>query len=307
MKLVSIIIPCHNEQDNITNIYQELNKVLTNNGQISYEYIFVDDGSADQTVAEVKRIASDKRVKLVSFSRNFGKEQAMIAGLDYSTGDAAVIIDADLQMPVSYINQFILDWQGGFKLVLSVRSNRSNSLKAKLASKYYQVYNKMTDDKILKDALDFQLMDRTVIDEICKMREANRYFKGMTGYIGYNYKLIEVEMRDRTSGESDFGSFRSLFNYALKSFIITSTMPLKISIIGGMLTSLGAFIYMLVIIITTLTNGVEVPGYSSLTVIVLFGFGIMYILIGIVGLYIGNIYQETKQRPLYIVDQKLNL
>lgn len=307
MKLVSIIIPCHNEQDNIINSYQELNKVLTNNEQISYEYIFVDDGSTDQTVAEVKRIATDKRVKLVSFSRNFGKEQAMIAGLDYSTGDAAVIIDADLQMPVSYINQFILDWQAGFKLVLSVRSNRSNSLKAKLASKYYQVYNKMTDDKILKDALDFQLMDRTVIDEICKMREANRYFKGMTGYIGYNYKLVEVEMRDRTSGESDFGSFRSLFNYALKSFIITSTMPLKISIIGGMLTSLGAFIYMLVIIITTLTNGVEVPGYSSLTVIVLFGFGIMYILIGIVGLYIGNIYQETKQRPLYIVEQKLNL
>lgn len=305
MKLVSIIIPCHNEEGNIDKLFAEFNNILRKD--VNWEFIFVNDGSEDNTVAKVKGIAADKRVKLVDFSRNFGKEIAMIAGLDYATGDAAVIIDADLQMPVRYINDFIDEWNNGTKLVLSKKQGRTKGLKSKLSSKYYTVYNSMTNDKILKDALDFQLMDRQIIDDICKMRELRRYFKGITGYVGYKYSIIEIEIDKRNSGESDFASYKSLFRYAICSFVIGSTLPLKISIIGGTVISFGAFAYMIFTIVNTLTFGIEVPGYSSLMVVLLFGFGITYILIGILGLYIGNVYEEVKGRPLYIVDEVVNI
>lgn len=297
MKLVSVIIPCHNEEGNVDKLFAEFNNILRKD--VNWEFIFVNDGSMDNTVAKVKGIAADKRVKLVDFSRNFGKEIAMIAGLDYATGDAAVIIDADLQMPVRYINDFVDEWNNGTKLVLSKKQGRTKSLKSKLSSKYYTVYDSMTNDKILKDALDFQLMDRQIIDDICKMRELRRYFKGITGYVGYKYSIIEIEIDKRNSGESDYASYKSLFRYALRSFVIGSTLPLKISIIGGMVISFGAFAYMIFTIVNTLAFGIDVPGYSSLMVVLLFGFGITYILIGILGLYIGNIYEEVKGRPLY--------
>lgn len=305
MKLVSIVVPCHNEEGNIDKLYEEFNKVLRQD--VKWEFIFVNDGSKDETVSKIKHLSSDKRVKLINFSRNFGKEIAMIAGLDHTVGDAAVIIDADLQMPIHYINQFIDEWNKGTKLVLSKKQSRKKGIKSKLASKYYNVYNSMTDDKILKDALDFQLMDRQIIDEICKIREIRRFFKGITGYLGYEYTLIEIEIKDRHDGESDFSSYHSLFKYALNSFVIGSTLPLKLSIIGGIIISCIAFIYMLITIIKTIAFGTDVPGYSSLMVVLLFGFGITYILLGIAGLYIGNIYEQVRRRPLYIVDETINM
>ncbi|MDF9866679.1 glycosyltransferase involved in cell wall biosynthesis [Bacilli bacterium PM5-3] len=302
-KIVSIIAPCYNEEGNINDFYDELNKQLTPLAY-DFEFVFVNDGSKDQTLNILKTLArSDNRIKVVDFSKNFGKEAAILAGLDYASGEAAIIIDADLQMPVTKIKDLIELWQEGNKLVLTYKNERKKGLKSFLATKYYDVYNYLSDDKIIKNALDFQIMDREVIDVICSMRERSRFFKGITGFIGYNYKMIPIEINDRTSGESKFGGFKTLFNYAFRSFAIHSDIPLKIALKIGTVISMVGFIYMLYIFFKTLIKGVDVSGYASLIIVMLFMFGIVLLILGIMGYYIALIYNEVKQRPNYIVNE----
>ncbi|MDR3214890.1 MAG: glycosyltransferase family 2 protein [Bacilli bacterium] len=302
MKKVSIIVPCHNEEANINEFIKAINHELFEINVI-LEIIFINDGSQDQTINKIKALmTSDDRIKAIDFSRNFGKEAAVLAGMDYCQGDAAVVIDADLQIPIRYIKILIELWLEGNKLVLTYKSKRERGIKSSLASKYYDVYNAISDYKILNDALDFQIMDREVIDVICSMRERERFFKGLTGFIGYNYKIIPVDIEQRVAGSSDFSNINKLFNYAFKSIAIHSDIPLRISTRLGIIVSLVGFIYMLYIILSTFIKGVSAPGYASIIVIMLFMFGIVLLILGIIGYYLGLIYNEVKNRPNYIVN-----
>ncbi|WP_423364092.1 glycosyltransferase family 2 protein [Mycoplasma sp. P36-A1] len=303
MKMVSIIIPSYNEEGNIKKMYSELEDKL-DKSKVTFEYLFVNDGSKDKTVKIIEDLSKvDKKVKLVNFSRNFGKDSAMIAGLDFCLGDAAIVIDADLQMPVSSINELVFHWLNGEKLVLTYRSNRSGGIKSKLATKYYDLFNKMSKTKIHKDAMDFQIMDREIIDIITGMREKTRYFKGMTGYLGYSPRIIPVEIVDRNAGVSKFGNIERLFSYAFESFALYSNVPLLVSIKIGAFVSLASFLFLLYVVIKTIAFGVDVDGYASLISVMLFMFGIVIMLMGVMGYYIGLIYTEVKDRPLYIVDE----
>ncbi|MDR1781726.1 MAG: glycosyltransferase family 2 protein [Bacilli bacterium] len=302
MKKISIIVPCHNEEKNIFPFIEKINSDL-NNVKDELEIIFVNDGSVDKTIEVINKvIKNDSRVKALDFSRNFGKEAAILAGMDYCEGDAAIIIDADLQMPIHYINDLIKLWHDGNKLVLTYKTKRSEGFKSKLAAKYYDVYNKMSNDKILNDALDFQIMDREVIDVICSMRERVRFFKGLTGYVGYKYQIIPINIEERKEGTSDFSGLSRLFNYAFKSLAVHSNFPLILGLRAGFFVSVVALIYMIYIIIKTMIKGVAVPGYASIIVIMLFMFAFVLCILGILGYYIGLVYQECKDRPNYIID-----
>lgn len=300
MDKISIIIPSHNEEGNVELLVKELNNILSFDG-LEYEYLFVNDGSKDKTAEIVNELTkTEPRVRLIDFSRNFGKEAAMIAGLDNCIGDAAVIIDADLQMPVHYINDLVKYWQHGEKLVLTYRDNRETGLKSQMASKYYDFFNNLSKTQIVKDALDFQIMDREIIDIICNMREKNRFFKGMTGYLGFSPRIIPVTMEERHAGKSSFGSFKRLFSYAFESFAIYSNEPLFAAIKLGITISILSFIYLIYIVVRTLVFGVEVGGYASLMSVMLFMFGVVISFLGVLGYYVGLIYTEVKNRPIYI-------
>lgn len=307
MELISLIIPCHNEEGNIVKLMDSFTKTLVDLS-VNFEYIFVNDGSNDRTIDIIDQLASEQdNIKIIDFSRNFGKEAAILAGLDYCVGDAAIIIDADLQMPVKYIIDFIEQWRKGNKLVLSFKQNRSKGFKSYLASKYYDVFNRISETQILKDALDFQLMDREVIDVICSMRERSRFFKGITGFIGYDYQVIPVEIENRVSGNSDFSGLSGLFSYAFKSFAIHSDVPLKIAIKVGAIIASISFIYLFYILFDTLKNGNPTDGYASTITIMLFMFSIIILFLGIIGYYLGLVYNELKQRPNYIIKNSKNI
>ena len=305
MKTISIIIPCHNEEENIEKLYKEL-EIVRNNLTYDLEYIFINDGSKDETTKEIKDISCDKRVKMIDFSKNFGKEAAIMAGLDASVKDAAIVIDADLQMPVKYIYDLIEEWENGFKLVLTYKESRRKGLKSFLARKYYTVYNNITNGDILPDALDFQLMDREVIDTICSFREKNRFFKGLTGLIGYDFTAIPIVIEKRTAGESDFSNYKQLFSYAISSLVPHSTVPLVISTYIGFFTAIFGLLFMLYTIITTYIGGTAGSGYATVISLILLFFGLILIILGVIGYYIGMIYEEVKNRPIYIVKQTIN-
>lgn len=305
MKLISMIIPCYNEEDNIDTLMVELAKELPHD-LYNFEYLMINDGSNDKTFDKLKTYQDNKQVKIINFSRNFGKETAMLAGLDYASGDATIIIDADLQMPLSYVSEMLLYWQEGYKLVLSHKEVRKQSLKGKMASKYYDVYNKISKHKINKDALDFQLMDREVVKVLTSIRERNRFLKGLTGYLGFKNISIPVQIEDRTQGVSKFSGFSTLSSYALDSFIIHSSYPLKLMLKIGLLISSLSFIYMIYIIVNSLVTGISASGYASLMSIMLFMFGVVILFLGIIGYYIGFMYEEIKQRPNYIVEDAIN-
>lgn len=304
-KLISLVIPVYNEEGNIKRLITSLNQQLPLD-VYEFEYILVNDGSKDNSLQILKKYQNDSHVKIINFSRNFGKEAAILAGLDHTSGDASIIIDADLEMPISYIDEMLMFWQEGYKLVFTYRSNRKTNFKSNMASKYYDVFNKMSDHDIIKDALDFQLMDKSVVKTITSMRERNRFLKGITGFIGYNYKAISVEIVDRESGKSSFGNFSTLFSYTLNSFVIHSNVPLKISIIIGTILSFFSFIFPIFNIVSALSGDNTGNGYASLMSVILFMFVIVLLFLGIVGYYIGFFYEEVKRRP-NLVDEKINI
>lgn len=307
MKSINLIIPCFNEEANILPLYREM-KTKLNFSYYDFTFLFIDDGSIDKTSLIISQIAvRDEKVQLIKLSRNFGKEAAIMAGLTYSKSDASIIIDADLQMPLSSIETLLRTWATGHKIVTTYRNNRSKTIKSNFATMFYKVYNWLSKNDIQKDALDFQLLDKQVREEIVKCKEYNRFFKGLSSYVGFSPINLPINMEKRVNGKSNFHGFIKLFNYGWKSIAINSTFLLKLSTFIGFLISFIGFINIFWIIYSKYVFDNAVSGWSSLMSVLIFFSGITLIVLGIIGYYIGLIYEEVKQRPIFIIDTTENI
>ncbi len=305
-KIISLIIPCYNEEESINICYNEVNKVTKKMQKQSFEIIFIDDGSKDKTLSILKELSSkDKRVKYLSFSRNFGKEAGMYAGLKYSKGDYVAIMDVDLQDPPEKLIEMyeIINNENYDCVALYTKSHKGYGfLRKKLTDIWYKLIDKISDFKQMPGARDYRLMSRQMVDAIVSMPEYNRYIKGIFGYVGYNTKWLSYEAPDRVAGTSKY-SIRKLISYALEGIIFFSTKPLIISAYVGLLFCLISFIFIIVIIIRTLIYGNPVSGWPSMVCIILFLSGIQLLFLGIIGLYLSKVYTEVKRRPNYIVKE----
>lgn len=304
MKL-SIIIPCYNEESSIKLFINELNNVLTYLTDFTIEIIFVDDGSFDNTLSIIEEQSiSDERIKYISFSRNFGKESAILAGLNYSTGDYVCIIDADLQHPPNQILNYIKAMEEGYDIAASRRINRKGEKKVYswFAGKFYKVINKIANIEIQEGAQDYRMMKRNVVKAILNMPESNRFSKGIFSWVGFKTKWFECENIPRFAGTTKWSFYKSL-GYAIDGIISFSTVPLRISFIVGSLFSILGFIYAAYIIIITLVLGSDWPGFPTITSLILILGGIILLSLGVIGEYISKIYTEVKKRPMYIIDK----
>jgi glycosyltransferase involved in cell wall biosynthesis len=305
MPLLSIVIPMYNEEAVIEQCFNTLKPILDAVDQ-DWEIICVDDGSRDDSVKIVRRLAdADARIKLLEFSRNFGKEAALTAGLDATTGDAVIPLDADLQDPPELIPQMVEKWREGWKVVLAVRAQRSGDSAAKriTAGWFYNIMSRISSVSIPRNAGDFRLMDRQVVEAVKQLPERTRFMKGILAWVGFETTQVTYDRPERSAGETKF-AFRSLWKLALDGIFSFTTLPLKIWTYLGAVISLLAFAYAIVLIVRTMLFGTDVPGYASLMVMILFMGGIQLISLGVIGEYVGRIFRETKQRPLYIVKQK---
>ena len=306
MDKISIVVPCFNEEESIEIFYKETVKVLKTIKNTNYEFIFVNDGSKDKTLKIFKQLhKKDENVKYVSFSRNFGKEAAMLAGFDKASGDYVTTMDVDLQDPP----ELLLEMYTALKeeeydcVATRSKSRKSYSALRKFFTKsFYKIINKMSDVEIVDGARDFRLMKRKMVDAIVSMREVNRFSKGLFGYAGFRTKWIEYEDRDRIAGSSKW-SFTKLFKYALEGIVAFSTKPLIYSMFIGLLFCFLAFLFVVIIIVRTLLFSDPVSGWPSLACIVLFVSGIQLFCTGIIGMYLSKIYLEAKNRPIYIVSE----
>lgn len=304
MKKISILIPAYNEQEVLEPLYQRLGKLANDNKSYDFEFLFVNDGSRDKTLSIIKEFAEkDDRVSYVNLSRNFGKEIAMIAGLDHVTGEATVIIDADLQDPPELIPKMIQYWEEGYQDVYAKRNSRQGESWLKKASSklYYRMLQKATSIPIQQDTGDFRLLDRVCVDALIQIRESQRYTKGMFSWIGYKKKEITYNRDPRAAGQTKW-NYPKLINFAIDGFTSFTTAPLRISSIMGFIISAVAFIYIIVVIVQTLAFGAQTAGYPSLMAVVLFLGGVQLLSLGVIGEYIGRIFNETKNRPLYFVE-----
>lgn len=307
MKKISIVVPCYNEEKNINNFYEEMIKTLEKvKENYSYEIIFVNDGSNDQTEIEVKKIRkTDKNVILISFSRNFGKEAAIYAGLNNATGDLVALIDADLQHPPITILEMIKGINEGYDVVATKRKNRKGEpiIKSAFSKMFYKMMRMFIP--IEKNVQDFRLMKKEVVDAILSLKEYNRFSKGIFTWVGFNIKYIEIENIERKSGKTKW-SFKKLFSYAIEGITSFTTAPLKVSTLMGFCISIIAIISTIVIILQTLIYGKDVPGYASIITAILFMGGVQLISIGILSEYISKMYLEIKKRPKYIIKKEDN-
>ena len=303
MKKISILIPCYNEEKSLPLLYPELLKLMDSQPNYEWELMFVNDGSVDGTLQELKRLrASDPRVNYVDLSRNFGKETAMLAGFDYVTGDCMVIIDADLQDPPSLIPEMLGYWEQGYEDVYARRQSRGREswLRKRLSLLFYKLLQSSSRFDVLQNVGDFRLLDRRCINALKRMRESERYTKGMFSWIGFKKKEVVFDRGDRVDGSSSW-NFRQLFSLAIDGITSFSNVPLRISTIVGFIVSMLAFVYMLYVFIKALIWGDPVQGYPSMVILLLFLGGIQLLSLGIIGEYIGRIYNETKNRPEYLV------
>lgn len=302
-KLISVIIPCYNEQEVIGIFYNEINNVSKILEKYRFEFIFVDDGSKDNTLNICKKLSiKDNRIKYISFSRNFGKEAAIFAGLEKSKGDMVCIMDADLQDPPALLPEMIIAIEEeGYDSVATRRVTRKGEppIRSFFARLFYKIMNKISKTEIVDGARDYRLMTRQFVDSLLELREYNRFSKGLFGWIGYNTKWLEYENIERAAGETKW-SFWKLLLYSIEGIIAFSTIPLSISVVRGLLFCLVAFIAIIIIIVKTLIFGDPVSGWPSTACIILFVGGIQLFCIGIVGQYLSKTYLEIKSRPIYI-------
>lgn len=306
MKTISVIIPCHNEQGNITQLHDALKSMADNNKGYEWELLFIDDGSSDNTLAAIKSIAQgDERIRYVSLSRNFGKESAMLAGLDCASGDCAIIMDADLQHPPSVIPDMIRMWEEGFDDVYGEREDRGKEsfMRRKLSLLYYKILEKTARIDVLPNVGDFRLLDRKCIESMRIMRETQRYTKGLFCWIGFRKGKVSFRQQGRNSGKSSFSYFK-LFNLAIEGITSYTTAPLRISTVFGLITSLAAFAYMIFVLIKTILIGEPVQGFPTIIIIILFLGGIQLLSLGIIGEYLSRVFIETKHRPNYLIKEK---
>ena len=305
MKKVTILIPCYNEEQSLPLLYQELSSLIDSHQAYDWEILFVNDGSKDNTIHLIKQLShQDHRIAYVDLSRNFGKEAAMLAGFDYATGDCMVIMDADLQHPPHLIPAMLKYWEEGYDDVYAKRTTRGKEswLRKNLSLLYYKLLQKTTRVEILQNVGDFRLLDRKCIDTLKQLRESERYTKGMFCWIGFNKKVIEFEQGDRVAGQTSW-NYLSLFNLAIEGITSFTIAPLRLSTMIGIIVSLIAFIYMCVIIAKTLIWGEDVQGFPTLMVVILFLGGVQLLSLGIIGEYLGRIFHETKNRPVYVVKE----
>ena len=305
--MISVIIPCFNEQESIPYFYDEITKVSNQMNEYDFEYIFIDDGSKDKTIDKLIELSQkDTRVKYISFSRNFGKESAIFAGLENSKGDYVVIMDADLQDPPALLPEMMnLIKNEEYDSVATRRVSRKGEplIRSFFARMFYKIINRISDTDIVDGARDFRLMTRQMVDAILDMKEYNRLSKGIFGWVGFNTKWLEYENVERVAGETKW-SFWKLFKYSLEAITAFSILPLQIASVLGVLLSIIAFIMVVFIVIRALIFGDPVSGWPSLmSVIVMIG-GIQLLTIGILGNYLAKTYLETKKRPIYIVKNK---
>lgn len=305
IKKASVLVPCYNEESSLPELLEALSTLMQQNQQYSWEIILVDDGSKDGTLEIIKKQNSlDVRFGFISFSRNFGKEAAILAGLDYAKGDCAIIIDADLQHPPSVIPVMLKEWENGYEDIYAKRTDRGKEpwLRRKMTMLYYHLLQNMSNIDILPNVGDFRLLDRKCIDAIKQLRETQRYTKGMYCWIGFKKKEILFEQGDRQKGSSSFNFWR-LLKLSIEGITSYTTSPLRISTILGLFASLLSFGYMLYIIFKTIFYGEPVSGFPTIMAVMLFLGGAQLLSLGIIGEYLGRIFHETKKRPVYLVSE----
>lgn len=304
MKQISILIPAYNEQEVIQPLYERLTKLADSQTEYRFEFLFVNDGSRDNTLELVKKFTeTDSRISYVNLSRNFGKEIAMIAGLDHARGDAVVIIDADLQDPPELIPKMISYWEDGYDDVYAKRASRKGEtwLKRKTSDWFYEILQRSTDVPIQSNTGDFRLLDRRCVEALKQFRESERYTKGMFSWIGYKKKEILYNRDPRIAGQTKW-NYLKLVNLAIDGITSFTTAPLRIASILGFIVSLVAFFYIVFLVTRTLLHGTDLAGYPSTMAVILFLGGVQLLSLGIIGEYIGKIFNESKNRPLYFVE-----
>lgn len=305
-QLITILIPCYNEEQSIPLLYNSLNQVVEQLPDYSFEYLFVNDGSTDKTLSLIKQLRTeDKRVCYVDLSRNFGKENAMLAGFDYARGDAMVIMDADLQHPPYLIKEMLEIWNNGeIQDVYAKRKERGKEswLRKQFSLLFYKILDHSTRFNILQNVGDFRLLDRQAIEVLKQLRETERYTKGMYCWIGFNKKDIEFVQEERAAGESKWNFF-SLLNLAIEGITSFTTSPLRFATYVGLLTAFGTMCYALYYFIKTLLYGDPVAGFPTLIIVILFLGGIQLIALGIIGEYLGRVFKEVKKRPVYLAKE----
>ena len=302
MKKVTILIPCYNEEASLPALYEALLELMSAQTAYAWEVLMVNDGSLDHTIDIIRNLREkDSRICYVDLSRNFGKENAMLAGFDYATGDCMVIMDADLQHPPHVIPEMLKYWEEGFEDVYAKRITRGKEswLRKRLSLFYYHMLQRTTRVEILENVGDFRLLDRKCIDALKQLRETERYTKGMYCWVGFRKKEVLFEQGDRLAGQSSFG-FMSLMSLAMEGITSFTTAPLRIATILGLIVSVVAFSFMVYVLVTTLIWGDPVQGYPTLITVILFLGGVQLLSLGIIGEYLGRIFHETKGRPVYI-------
>lgn len=300
--LISIVVPCHNEAGSVVRLHAAVTEVMEASGQ-EHELLFVDDGSSDGTLDRLLDLArDDHRVRIIELSRNFGKEAALTAGLEQCRGDAVIPMDADLQDPPSLIPVLIAEWQKGAEVVLAIRSDRNADswLKRTSALAFYSLFNRFTPTRIPRNAGDFRLMSRVVVDAVAQLPERNRFMKGLFAWVGFRTVQVTYRREARQGGESKFSGWK-LWNFALEGITSFSTAPLRIWTYVGLSGALAAAAYGVFLIISTVVHGRDVPGYASLMVAILFLGSLQLTALGMIGEYIGRNYIESKGRPRYII------
>jgi len=304
METLSVVVPCYNEEESILYFYDEIKKVIKDM-KIRLELIFVNDGSKDKTLEIIKKLSKDKLVKYISFSRNFGKEAAMWAGLNMANGDYVTIMDCDLQDPPSLLPEMLsLIKDGNYDIVGTRRVTRKGEppIRSFFARCFYKIINKMSKVEMVDGARDFRLMTRQVVDSILELKEYNRYSKGLFSFVGYKTKWLEYENIERIAGETKW-SFFKLFIYAIEGIVAFTTVPLTIAALLGIIFCVIAFIMIIVIIFKTLVFGDPTSGWPSLACIIFMVSGIQLLCIGVIGQYLAKMYLEVKNRPIYIIKE----
>lgn len=309
MSLLSVIVPCYNEEESVELFYTELMKNAAFFGEknIELEVLYIDDGSKDKTVAEVKKLREkDERVHLISFSRNFGKESAMYAGLEKSKGDYVVMMDVDLQDPPSLLPEMFSYIEQGFDSVATRRVSRKGEppIRSFFARGFYKLMKKISKTEIMDGARDYRLMTRQMVDAILSMQEYNRFTKGIFGWVGFNTKWLEYENVERAKGETKW-NFWKLLMYSFDGITAFSTAPLMLASLMGVLFCILAFVMIVFIIVRKLIFGDPVSGWPSLVCIILMTSGVQFFCTGILGQYLAKAYMEVKRRPIYLVKEEL--
>lgn len=299
---ISLVVPMHNEEGNLLPFFERASKTLNELGK-GWEVVFVNDGSSDNTLSEAMALhAKHSEIKIVDLSRNFGKEIALSAGLDFAIGDVIVEIDADLEHPPETIADMVDKWREGYQIVFATRKSRAAEapLKRISARLYYKIFGWLSNIRNHDKLGDFCLLDRCVVDKLRQFPEHNRFMKGLVAWTGFNQGFVSYELGTRTAGETKWNYWR-LWNFALEGITSFSSIPLKLWTYIGLVVAALAFFYTGIIVVRTIIFGIDVPGYASLLSVVLFLGGIQLISLGVLGEYIGRIYTEVKGRPLYLV------